>query len=184
VPDLPGENSRLARIGMMLLNGYGYNWYRADNRMRADDLLIRSRASEHLESAVSHLRDIEARYRRKHLPPPTRQHPDPDPQHLAIVRQFRAVAERLLGIDTRLRGAAAPADDKVWRRHRSEIGTLRLLCECDAVLVGTAKELADMVAGLPADAGLDAAAEQGIEERLAQLTAALTRRNEVLAAIL
>ena len=40
---LPGEDSRLYRIGVMLLNGYGYNWYRWDNQMRADDLLVRSR---------------------------------------------------------------------------------------------------------------------------------------------
>jgi hypothetical protein len=184
VPDLPGENSRLARIGVMLLNGYGYNWYRAENRMRTDDLLIRSRASEHLEKAVAHLRDLEAGYRRKFLPPPTRQRPDPDPQHLAVVRQFRAVADRLLEVDTRMRSGAAPADDKIWRRHRSETDTLRLLCECDAVLVGAAKELADLVAGLPAEAGLDAASELRIEEQLGELTKALTRRNEVLAAIL
>jgi len=52
---LPGEDSRLHRIGVMLLNGYGYNWYRLDNQMRADDLLVRSRASEHLESAAARL---------------------------------------------------------------------------------------------------------------------------------
>jgi hypothetical protein len=34
---LPGEDSRLYRIGVMLLNGYGHNWYRLDNQMRADD---------------------------------------------------------------------------------------------------------------------------------------------------
>ena len=83
---LPGEDSRLYRIGVMLLNGYGYNWYRLDNQMRADDLLVRSRASEHLESAAAQLRDLEGRYRRKYLPPPTREHPDPDPQHLAAAR--------------------------------------------------------------------------------------------------
>lgn len=184
MPDLPGASSRLARIGVMLLNGYGYNWYRLENRMRADDLLIRARASEHLEKAVSHLRDREARYRRTYLPPPTRQHPDPDPQHLAAVRQFRAAAERLLAVDTRLRGGAVPADDKIWRRHRGEVDTLRLLCECDAILVAAAKELAEVVAGLPAEAGLDTAAEQRIEEHLEQLAAALARRNEILAAIL
>jgi hypothetical protein len=37
-----GDHSRLYRIGVMLLNGYGYNWYRLDNRMRADDLLVRN----------------------------------------------------------------------------------------------------------------------------------------------
>jgi len=43
----------------MLLNGNGYNWYRLDNQMRANDLLVRSRASEHLESAAARLRDPE-----------------------------------------------------------------------------------------------------------------------------
>lgn len=182
MPDLPGEDSRLSRIGVMLLNGYGYNWYRAENRMRADDLLIRSRASEHLGNAVSHLRELEAGYRRKYLPPPTRQHPDPDPQHLASARQFRAVEARLLEVDTRLRGGAVPTDDKIWRRHRREADTLPLLCQCDAILVGAAKELEDFIVGLPAEVGLDTAAERQINEQLGQLTAMLARRNEILAA--
>jgi hypothetical protein len=33
------------------------------------------------------------------------EHPDPDPRHLAAAQYFRAVAERILEIDTRLRGA-------------------------------------------------------------------------------
>ena len=126
---LPGEDSRLYRIGVMLLNGYGYNWYRLDNQMRADDLLVRSRASEHLESAAARLRDLEGRYRRKYLPPPSRDHPDPDPQHLAAVRHFRSVAE------------------------------------------------------LPADAALDPAVDQQIDEHLGRLAEGLTRRGEILAVL-
>ena len=181
MPDLTAEDSRLHQIGVMLLNGYGYNWYRQDNRMRADDLLVRSRASEHLEGAVAHLRDLEGRYRRKYLPPPTREHPDPDPQHLAAVRQFRAVEDRILEIDTRLRGATVPPDDKIWQRHRSELDTLRRLGECDAMLVAGAKELAGVVAGLPADVGLDPALEQQITRHLDQLTEVLSRRGAILA---
>ena len=148
---LPGEDSRLYRIGVMLLNGYGYNWYRWDNQMRADDLLVRSRASEHLESASARLRDLEGRYRRKYLPPPTREHPDADPQHLDAARHFRAVAERILEIDTRLRGAAVPPDDKIWLRQRGEVEILQQLGKCDVVLVADAKELVDVVAALPTD---------------------------------
>ena len=48
VSGYPGEDDPLYRVGVMLINGYGYNWYRLDNQMRADDLLVRSRASEHL----------------------------------------------------------------------------------------------------------------------------------------
>jgi hypothetical protein len=177
---LPGERSRLYRIGVMLLNGYGYNWYRQDNRMRADDLLIRSRASEHLESAAAKLRDLETRYRRQYLPPPTREHPDADPQHLAAVRQFRNVTERILEVDTRLRGAAVPPNDKIWQRHRGEVDSLQRLGECDAVLAAGAKELDDCIAGLLAETGLDAAAEQQIDQHLGQLTATLAERGAIL----
>ena len=178
---LPGEESRLYRIGVMLLNGYGYNWYRLDNQMRADDLLVRSRASEHLESAAARLRDLEGRYRRKYLPPPTREHPDPEPQHLAAAQQFRDLAERILESDTKLRGAAMPPDDKVWLRHRGELETLQQLGICDVLLVARAKELAGLVAGLAVDVGLDPALEQSIDQHLDELSGALIRRGEILA---
>ena len=180
---LPGEDSRLYRIGAMLLNGYGYNWYRLDNQMRADDLLVRSRASEHLESAAARLRDLEGRYWRKYLQPPTREHPDREPQHLAAARQFRAIAERILEIDTKLRGAPVPPDDKIWLRQRGELDTLQRLGKCDVVLVADAKELVEVVAGLPADVGIDPANEQQIDQQLGRLTAALTRRGEILAVL-
>ena len=180
---LPGENSRLYRIGVMLLNGYGYNWFRWDNQMRADDLLVRSRASEHLESAAARLRDLEGRYRRKYLPPPTREHPDPDPQQIAAARHFRAVADRILEKYTRLRGAALPPDDKIWVRQRGELETLQRLGKCDVLLVGGAKELADLVAELPADVGIDRTIEQQIDEHLKELSSALTRRGEILAVL-
>ena len=180
---LPGEDSGLYRIGVMLLNGYGYNWYRLDNQMRADDLLVRSRASEHLESAAAQLRDLEVRYRRKYLPPPTREHPDADPQHVAAVQHFRAVTDQIITIDTRLRGAAAPPDDKVWVRQRGELETLQRLGKCDVLLVAGAKELARLVAELPVDVGLDPVLEQQIAKHLDELTGELTRRGEILAVL-
>jgi hypothetical protein len=153
----------------MLLNGYGYNWYRLDNQMRADDLLVRSRASEHLESAAARLHDLEGRYRRKYLPSPTRAHPDPDPQHLAAAQHFRAVADRILEIDTRLRGAAVPPDDKICLRQRGELETLQRLGRCDVVLVADAKELVSVVADLSAEVGIDPAIEQQIEQHLGRI---------------
>jgi len=165
----------------MLLNGYGYNWCRQDNRLRADDLLIRSRASEHLADAAVRLGELESRYRRTWLPPPTRQHPDPDPQHLAAARRLHGFADRIRAVETRLRGAAVPAQDKVWQRHRDELDTLRRLGECDAILIVAAKELADLIGALPAEAALDVASEQQIDEHLAGLTALLARRAAILA---
>ena len=180
-PGFPGEDDPIYRIGVMLINGYGYNWYRLDNQMRADDLLVRGRASEHLGGAVSRLRDLEGRYRRKFLPPPSREHPDPDPVHLAAARQFRAIEDRIGEVDTRVRGAAVPTNDRIWQRHRDELNTLAKLGDCDVLLVGGAKQLADVVAALPADAAVDPAAEQQIDAALGTLTVTLTRRGDILA---
>jgi hypothetical protein len=180
VPDLPGQHNPLYRLGVMLLNGYGYNWYRRDNQMRADDLLVRSRASEHLEGAAAHLRDLEGRYRRKYLPPPSREHPDADPQQLAAARQFHAVRERILEIDTTLRGAPVPPNDKVWLRHRTELHTLQRLGECDAILVAAAKELGMLVGELPTEVNLDPALERQIDAQLDQMRLVLSRRGAIL----
>lgn len=180
---LPGDDSRLYRIGVMLINGWGYNWYRIDNHIRADDLLIRERASGHLGDVVARLRDLEARYRRKYLPPPSREHPFPEPEHVAAARQFREVESRITEIDTRVRGAPVPPNDKISQRHRDELDTLIRLGQCDAMLIGVTKELADFVNELPPDAPIDAAAERQIDEHLAGLGTILTRRGDILAAL-
>ncbi len=179
--ELPGQDDPVYQTWVMLLNGYGYNWYRLDNQLRADDLLIRSRASEHLGSAAARLRDIEAAYRRRYLPPPTRANPDPDPDHLAMVHRIRAASDRIAALDTRLRGAPVPPNDMVWMRHRNEVDTLMRLNQCDVVLIGATKLLADTVAEMPADGALDAATETRIDQHIAYLARALTQRGDLLA---
>ena len=178
---LPGEGDPLYQSWVMLLNGYGYNWYRLDNQLRADDLLIRSQASEHLGAAAARLRQIEQQYRRTYLPPPTRENPYPDPDHLAAARHIRAIADRIAETDTRLRGVPVPPNDMVWMRHRNEVDTLMSLCQCDVVLVGAGRDLAELAAALPLGGAVDAAAEQRIDRQLAYIATALARRAELLA---
>jgi hypothetical protein len=178
---LPGDNDPVYQAWVMLLNGYGYNWYRIDNQLRADDLLVRSRASEHLAAATARLRDIELQFRRKYLPPPTREKPFADPDRLAEVRHIRAISDRIAAIDTRIRGAAVPPNDRIWARHRDEVDTLFRLAQCDVVLVGAANDLLRVVDALALDAAVDAAAEARIEQQLDYLRMALGQRGEILA---
>ena len=180
---LPGEGDSLYQIGVMLINGWGYNWYRLDNRMRADDLLIRERAGAYLAEASARLRDLEGRYRRKFLPPPSREHPFPEPDHVAAARRFREVEDRIGDIETRVRGAAAPANDKIWERHRDELDTLERLGRCDALLAAGSKGLGEAVAALPAGVALDPAAERQIDEYLGGLAGVLAQRGEILSAL-
>lgn len=183
-PIFLGQETPAYRNWVMLLNGYGFNWYRADNQARADDLLIRSRASEHLAEAAASLRAAEAAYRRRFIPPPSREHPSPDPACLAEARRLRDASDRIAALDTRLRGAAVPGDDKIWARLRTRQEDLLLqLCQCDLMLVGMASDLRTLVAaiGKLPQTGLAAEAEQAIDQSLAELANSLTRRDELLA---
>jgi hypothetical protein len=183
-PIFLGQETPLYRNWVMLLNGYGFNWYRADNQARADDLLIRSRASEHLAEAAASLRAAEAAYRRRFIPPPSRENPSPDPACLAAARRLRDVSDRIAALDTKLRGAAVPGDDKIWGRLRTRQEDLLLqLCQCDLMLVGKASELRALAAGIGTmpQAGVATEAEQAIDQSLTDLATSLARREELLA---
>jgi hypothetical protein len=176
---LPQPDSALYRNWVMLLNGWGFNWYRLENQLRADDLLIRSRASEHLAAAGAALRALEAAFRHQYLPPPSRQHPFPDAQRLEELHRIQAIEEKLAALDTQLRGAAAPGDDKIWARHRGEAETLARLAHFDTVLVGCAMELAGAI-GRQSVETIAAASTAEIDGHFATLKAALDRRSALL----
>lgn len=142
---LPGEGSPLWETFHMLLNGYGYNWYRADNQARADDLLVREKAGYFLGQAASRLLEAESAYQRKYLPPGTREQPFPPPDKIAAHRRLRELRQAILSTEAAVRSLPAPASDKVWQRHRLQLTTLNRLTNADIGLVGAAKLLADEV---------------------------------------
>jgi hypothetical protein len=177
---LPQPDSALYRNWVMLLNGWGFNWYKLENQLRADDLLIRSRASEHLAAAAAQLRTLEGAFRHKYLPPPSRQHPFPDPARLEQLQRIQAFQSRLAELDTSLRGAAVPGNDQIWARHRNEADTLSRLAHLDTVLVGSAMELAQGVVRYDIDTITGPDAVGGIESHFAILKTALDRRSALL----
>lgn len=142
---LPGEGSPLWESWNMLLNGYGYNWYRADNQTRADDLLVREKASYFLGLAASKLLETETAYQRKYLPPGTREQPFPPPDKVAAHRRLRELRQAILAMEGVVRSLPVPPSDKIWQRHRLEVTTLKRLTDADIGLVGAAKWLADEV---------------------------------------
>jgi len=165
---------------VMLLNGYGFNWYRLDELRRADDLLIRNRASELLAEATTHLRHVEGDYRRRYLPPPTRAQPDADPLRLAEAKRLHALIEDLNTLDTAVRGAAMPPDDKIWSRHRDATELLRQLGEQDVLLIGAASELRAAVVTVEAEGGLSDESAAAIAARVAGLKGVLAGRASLL----
>jgi hypothetical protein len=177
----PAADSPLYQSWVMLLNGWGFNWYKLENQLRADDLLIRSRASEELGAGLARLRAVEAEFRQRFLPPPSRRQPFPDPERLAQLRRIQALIDRLAALDTALRGAAVPADDKIWARHRNEAQLLADLAHSDTMLVGAAMGLSGNLRRLTLDDCCGATTSAGIEEGFDALRAVLDRRRALLA---
>jgi hypothetical protein len=170
---------RLLEAGELLLNGWGYNWYRRENLMRADDILLRNHAEQLLGEAEAAMQSAAAAFRSIFLPPPSRENPLPDPQHLAQLRAFVSLLAELDAIRTAVRGAAMPPDDKIWRRHRDEHDTLAQLARCDALIAGASAALRTEAALT----GPGQASEEGnrFRAQLAALQRVLTQRRALLA---
>ncbi len=168
----------LLQAGELLLNGWGYNWYRAENLMRADDLLLRNQADQLLGDALAAFRRAEAVFRQKYMGPASRQRPLPDPERVAELHEFQAMLERLEALRTALRGAALPPDDRIARRHREEADLLSKLGRCDALLAASAQGLrTEAMSITPANlTGLAARMEPGLTE----LHDILQRRGDLL----
>jgi hypothetical protein len=118
-----------------LFYGWGYNFYRKENQLRSDDLLIREKISNLLGEARSHLAGLESAYRRDHLPPPSREHPFPDAAALQTVRSLENLIKDIEQLEVKIRTAAVPEMDRIHQRHRIEWDTLERLGAVDLELV-------------------------------------------------
>ena len=177
---LPGEGSPLWETFQMLLNGYGYNWYRADNQARADDLLIRQKAGYFLGQAASKLLEAESTYQRKYLPPGTREHPFPPPDKVAAHKRLRELRQAILSMEGSVRSLPAPASDKIWQRHRQEVATLKKLTGLDVGLIGAAKLLADEIEKVGTDQWNENETTEKLNDILGQFKILVEERRTLL----
>ncbi len=142
--DHPSQNPLVQRL-QVLLSGGGYNFYDKANLARADDLLVRQRAGSSLLEAAQHLRTLETEYRQAFLPPSTREQPFPPAEMMEKLRGLTRLAERLRGLESDIRGMAAPAQDKFWWRLRQEVSLLNALIAFDDALVQQSVEIERVV---------------------------------------
>ena len=70
-----GPSNPLVQQLDLLLNGRGFNYYKAENRARADDLLVRERAAGALSAAIGTLSSLHGAYYRQYIPAPSRENP-------------------------------------------------------------------------------------------------------------
>lgn len=165
-----------------LFYGWGYNFYRKENQLRADDLLIRAKISELLGQCREHLKKLEAGFRREHLAPPTRERPVPDRAAVATVQALARVQSELESLEVRIRNAPAPEMDRIHQRHRNERDTLEKLAAVDLELVAAVVTFHEGVLKLSDAAG--AAAQVPLLLRDGGVDAAWQRREQVLSSLI
>lgn len=168
----------IRQIATNLFYGWGYNFYRLENQLRADDQLIRAKASSLLGLAMSCVEKAESDYRREFLPPPSRQHPFPDANAVAAAQKLERLSKSIGSLELALHQQPVPENDRMTQRFRKEAPTLQQLIAQDELLVGRCEMLRSMLDGQPGTAILDKlpAIQNGltaIRENLAQRAAIL-----------
>ncbi len=136
----PSNNPLIQQL-QLLLTGYGYNFYNKANLARADDLLVRERASYFLSQAVAALAQLRGNYYTRFVPPLTRANPDPPQEVMAQIREIEAVQQTLSSLEAHIRGMSVPTQDRIWWRFRQEQPLLIQLLNFDLALVRNSEQI-------------------------------------------
>jgi hypothetical protein len=168
------SNDPVVQMLQVMLSGFGYNFYDSKNQARSDDLLVRAKASGFLSDAANCLMTLAGEYQLRHIPPLTREHPDPPREALATVQDIRALQQEIADLEGRVRGMAVPTADRIWGRFRQELMTLRQLLQFDLDLVRGSEAIYQQASSVTADTWTGAFAQEfrGMLRRLNQITQA------------
>lgn len=145
------SNDLLIQQLQLLLTGYSYNFYNLTNQARADDLLIRERASYFLSHAVERLAQVRNDYFTRFIPTPTRDNPYPPAEALAQIREIESIQQSLGSLEAHIRGMAVPTQDHVWWRFRQEQGLLEQLLTFDLTLIRSSEAIYQYVEQITPD---------------------------------
>jgi hypothetical protein len=135
----------LRQVATNLFYGWGYNFYRVENQLRADDQLVRSKAAWLLGIAMASVDAAETEYRREFLPAPSRAKPFPDTAAIAAAQRLERLARGIGALEALIQQQPVPENDRMTQRYRQEAPTLKILIECDEQLVGQCDLLRSMV---------------------------------------
>jgi hypothetical protein len=170
---------KIAHLAVNLFQGWGYNFYRTENLLRADDLMLRARVSELLIAAKVSVTAAERSYRRDNLPPPTREKPRPDAGALRDAQTLERLAAAIGGLEGHIRALPVPEQDWMTLHLRREAETLSRLLAADQALVGHAEFLRSLLVSA-GSAWILAHAEE-LAAQIGAVEAAITSRRDVLA---
>ena len=161
----------LRQTAINLFYGWGYNFYKVENQLRADDQLVRSKAAWLLGMARSSVERAESEYRRARFGTPSREKPFPDASVTAASQQLERLAADVGTLGGRLQSQPVPENDRMTQRYRREARTITELIGCDEHLVGQCSLLHAM---------LDTRSGEWMLEHLDELGEGLTAIRETL----
>jgi hypothetical protein len=173
------DPGRLKQIAIDLFNGWGYAFYRRENRLRADDLLVRAKLCEVLAAARVSVQAAEQAYRREFLPAPSREKPRPDAGAVREAQVLEALGRAIGTVEGHIRALPVPEDDQMAQRFRREAEMLSRLLEADEMMVGQAEFLREVLTGVDARWVLEHAGE--LQGQVAALAKGVQERRDLLA---
>jgi len=166
------------QLATNLFYGWGYNFYRLENQLRADDQLVRAKAGWLLGVAAASVQVAESNYRREFLPATSRAKPYPDAAAVAGAQQLERLFASIGAIANRLAELPVPENDRITQRFREEAPTLAALIAQDEQLVGQCELLRSTLDKHDGAWMLERAKE--IQTGLEAIEATLLRRQAVL----
>jgi hypothetical protein len=137
--------TEIEQLAVNLFYGWGYNFYRLENQLRADDQLVRAKAGWLLGRARTSISAAESAYRRERLPPPSREKPRPDPDAVAGAQAIEKLAHAVSSLAGQIAAQPVPEQDRMTQRYREEAQTLARLIAVDKRLVGQSELLRAML---------------------------------------
>ena len=141
------EVGPIRKVAINLFYGWGYNFYRLENQLRADDQLIRAKTGFLLGSARKSVEAAQSDYRREFLPPLTREKPQHHPKAVENAQTLERLSKAIGALVTLINNQPVPENDRMTQRYRNEATTLQALIQSDQLLVGQAELLRTMVDG-------------------------------------
>ncbi len=163
----------------LLMNAYGYNLYEKKNRARADDLIVRETAAGALAAAANSLRTLRTEYRRRFIPPLTRDNPDPPRARLDDLTEMARLQEAVSDLEIRIRSMPVPVQDRAWEKFRGERKLLDQLLVQDYNLIMPCQNLREHLRTVKVE---DWSAEvvASIDEGIGQIDEAIRSRATLL----
>jgi hypothetical protein len=146
------------RLLSNLFYGWGYNFYRREDDLQADDLLIRAKLSQLLCDSRTRVLSLHAAFVRRLLPP-DRGGARANPGIVDMERALESAERELQTLEMAVVSAAAPEPGRIRRRDPEQLATLAKLVALDGETLLALVTLRDAIArfedGAAAALGID-----------------------------